>query len=247
MKSLYQQMIIDHSKHPCGFHQAPKGVCENANNPMCGDEINLCVRLEGNKITAIEYNASGCSISIAAASILSSVMTGKTVDEFSLVMTQYIAMLYGNDYKDLPQKLEVLSGVSQFPMRVKCASFVWHAAKSAIIKAMPPIELTEQVLQYWQSLVEEVNGLGIQLQFKQIGCMGWQFIPEVISEIDQSLACYDISGLKVLIDKKLISQIQGTRIDYVKVDNLGQSKVVYYHPKAKQHCGCGESFFIGEE
>ena len=247
MKSLYQQMIIDHSKHPCGFCQSPQGVCEQANNPMCGDEINLCVKLEGKKISAIEYNANGCSISIASASILSSVMTGKTVDEFAEVMTQYIAMLHGEAYQGLPSKLEVLSGVSQFPMRVKCASFAWHAAKSAIKNAMPPIELSEHVKKYWQSLVAETNGLGIHLQFKQIGCMGWQFIPQGVHALDNDLICYEISGLKVLIDEKNIDIIKDTRIDYVKVDNLGQSKVVYHHPKAQQHCGCGESFFMGEE
>lgn len=247
MKNIYQQMIIDHSKSPYGFKDEPVGCCESAHNPMCGDKVNFCVTLAGDKIQSIEYNASGCSISIAAASILTTVMQGQQVEYFYSVMDQYLLMLQGTPSDNVPKKLQSLSGVSQYPMRVKCASFAWHAAKAAIAKAKKPLVLTEALEHYWQGLVAEHNGLGIHLAFKQIGCMGWQFVPTVLKEEDSSLSRFDYDQVALYIDPDIIPNIKGTLADYQSSDQLGQSKVVFSHPDAQTHCGCGESFFMEEK
>lgn len=239
-QALYQQMIIDHSKHPCGFTKSPCGCCESAKNPMCGDTINLCVKRDGDIITDIQFDASGCSISIAAASVLVNTMKGKTVAQFQRTMTQYLRMLKGESYQDLPTKLASFSGVCKYPMRVKCASFAWHACAEALEKAKP-IQLSKAVIDYWLKCVNQSQGVGILLDFKQVGCMGWQFLPKVISEECETF--YEFDGLKVFLDNDLLPQIKGTKIDY-EINDLGEGKVVYQHPDAKLHCGCGESFFM---
>jgi nitrogen fixation protein NifU and related proteins len=241
---LYQQMIIDHSKNPCGFKELPGGCCESAHNPMCGDKINLCVTLECDRIDNIEFNASGCSISIAAASILVAVMKGVDIQTFHTIMTEYLKMLRGDAYQALPKKLEVFSGVCQYPMRVKCASFVWHAAKAAIEKAQAPLAISDNAQGYWKDLVEDQKGVGISLQFKQIGCMGWQFVPSVVSEIPTGMKVLSFNKVELYIDPSIAASIQGTEIDYISEGGMGQSKIVFSHPKAKTHCGCGESFFM---
>ena len=242
-QSLYQQMIIDHSKSPCGFNERPEGCCEQAHNPMCGDEIELCVTLNDDIIEDIQFNAKGCSISIAAASILVNVIKGQKVSYFHQAMDDYLSVLYGEE-RSLPNKLSALSGVSKYPMRVKCASFAWHAAKAAIQQANLPIQLSAAVQKYWQSLVTSQQGIGIHLQFKQIGCMGWQFVPTVIDKSQADLVLLDYTSLNVWIDPNIIAQVKGTTVDLSAADDLGQAKVIFNHPKAQEHCGCGESFFM---
>ena len=95
------------------------------------------------------YRASGCSISVASASVLVSVIKNTPVADFEETMRSYLNMLKGNEYQQLPKKLEVFSGVCQYPMRVKCASFSWHAAKSALAQAQQPIILSKSAKDYW--------------------------------------------------------------------------------------------------
>ncbi len=242
---LYQQMIIDHSKDPKGFCKAPKGSCVSAKNPMCGDEIQFCCEVDDGVISNMEYYANGCSISIAAASILVSVMRGKKVDEFEHVMDNYLRMLKGKTYEINDKKLEVFSGVCQYPMRVKCASFAWHAAKEALVQSQYPIIISNSAKKYWHSLVAAEKALGVLLAFKQIGCMGWQFVPSVVTDQPKGSRCMIFDTLRVFIPESVIESIKGTHIDYSQDESLlGEGKITFNHPKAQAHCGCGESFFM---
>lgn len=243
---LYQQMILDHSKNPCGKTDNPKGDCCKANNPSCGDKIHMCVTLKDGIIEEMSYDVSGCSISIAAASVLVATMKGQSVETFHEVMGQYLKVLKDGSDVDIPAKLQVFSGVSQYPMRVKCATFVWHAAKEAIQIASYPIQMTQAARDFWHSLVMAQQGQGIHLVFKQVGCMGWQFIPSVVTQAPEGGQIMRFGRLVVFMLPEDIKLVEGTKIDYMQHDDLGQSKVVYQHPNATLHCGCGESFFMGE-
>ncbi|MEC7030331.1 MAG: SUF system NifU family Fe-S cluster assembly protein [Pseudomonadota bacterium] len=240
---LYQQMIIDHSKNPKGFCKNPQGSCEHGTNPMCGDEIQFCCEVQDGVITKMEYHASGCSISVAAASVLVATMSNMPVAEFDTAMTNYLSMLQGKDYETLPKKLEVFSGVCQYPMRVKCASFAWHAAKAAIKQAQHPIVISEEAKNYWQALVAKEQAQGVLLDFKKIGCMGWQFVPSLIHETPKDCQQLSYSSLEVFIPLSVIDTIRGTTVSF-EPTTMGEGKVTFNHPDAQAHCGCGESFFL---
>lgn len=240
---LYQQMILDHSKHPKGFCEDPQGSCEQGRNPMCGDEIQFCCEVTDGIITNMTYRASGCSISVASASVLVSVIKSTPAANFDHVMQNYLNMLKGNDYQQLPKKLEVFSGVCQYPMRVKCASFSWHAAKSALAQAQQPIILSKSAKDYWLSLVAAENASGILLTFKQVGCMGWQFVPSVETKQPKDSISLQYGALLVYVPHEVLQTIKGTKVDF-EMSSMGEGKVIFNHPKAQEHCGCGESFLM---
>lgn len=136
LKDLYQEVILDHNKNPQNFFKL-----ENANrhaegyNPLCGDHLTVYLKLEGNKIQEISFEGSGCAISKASGSMMTSNTKGKTVDEINQLFEKFHTMLTGEPNAPLPEgldKLEVFSGVCEFPSRVKCATLAWHTLKSAL-------------------------------------------------------------------------------------------------------------------
>jgi len=137
LSDLYQQVILDHNKKPRNFRKL-----ENATrtvegiNPLCGDQLTLYVDLDGDRITDISFQGSGCAISRASASIMTDSLKGKTTTEAETLFQGVHKMLTsdtddGVDTDDLG-KLAVLSGVREFPTRVKCASLSWHALRKAL-------------------------------------------------------------------------------------------------------------------
>lgn len=239
---LYQHMILDHSKSPKGFCQDPKGQCEDAHNPLCGDKVKLCLTVQGGKIQDICFWGEGCSLSMASASLLVDVCKGMTVPEFKTVQAEFLKQLRGES-SDLPIKLQIFSGVLNYPMRVKCVTMAWHAGLEALEKS---VDISGSCIEYWSKLVSSQGGRGIQLGFKQLGCYGWQFVPKVESEGIENSVTLEYGNMFVWIEPEAFKKIQGTKIDYVS-DELGQSQVIFQHPKAKQHCGCGESFVLEDE
>ena len=137
LQELYQQVILDHNKHPRNY-----GVLENANrtaqghNPLCGDRVQLYLQVEGEVIQDIRFAGSGCAISKASASLMTAELKGKTTAEAAELFKKFQQLLT----RDLAQhidaedfgKLAVFSGVREFPMRIKCASLSWHAMMSAL-------------------------------------------------------------------------------------------------------------------
>lgn len=243
MSTLYQQMIIDHSKNPRGKKEKPQGCCVEGNNPMCGDEVKMCVTLNGDRIEHVEFNGSGCSLSIASASVLCEVSKGLTIKEFDALMTDYLRMAKGEAVGKLPPKLKIFNHVSQYPMRVKCITIAWHACQAALKQKKFPFEISMEAHKYWLGLVHEVSGIGVWIRFEQKGCFGWQFNAEVVKSMPNSTEVFHHNGLQVYLDEQTVPHIQGTKIS-LETLGLNQVKVVYKHPEEKTRCGCGESFVI---
>lgn len=137
LRELYQQVILDHNKSPRNFKKI-----EDANhfaegyNPLCGDKINIYVNLEGDKVKNISFQGSGCAISKASASLMSTIVKGKTLEEAEKIFEEFHHMVTGthDEEVDLGKmgKLAVFAGVKDFPARVKCASLAWHTMIAAL-------------------------------------------------------------------------------------------------------------------
>ena len=132
---LYQEVILDHSKNPQNFGILDQYTCTaEGNNPLCGDSLTVYVNVENNVISDVSYRARGCAISVASASIMSNIIKGKTIEEVDILFDKFHRLCMGEDIEDDDEieTLKVLSGVSKFPTRVKCATMSWHAVKSAL-------------------------------------------------------------------------------------------------------------------
>lgn len=130
---LYQEVILDHSKNPQNFGILNQYTCTaEGNNPLCGDSLTVYVNIENNVISDVSYRARGCAISVASASIMSNIIKGKTIEEVDILFDKFHRLCMGEDIEDDEMEtLQVLSGVSKFPTRVKCATMSWHAIKEA--------------------------------------------------------------------------------------------------------------------
>ncbi len=130
---LYQEIILDHYKKPRNAGRLEQPTCSAAgDNPLCGDKISITVKKTGDRIEDIRWNGAGCAISTASASLMSDAVKGKTLREFEGLFDRFHAMVTGTGGSDGLDKLEVFSGVSEFPVRVKCASLAWHTLKAAL-------------------------------------------------------------------------------------------------------------------
>ena len=137
LRELYQQVILDHNKSPRNFKKL-----ETANktaegyNPLCGDKVNIYLEVENDVIRDISFIGSGCAISKASASIMSTIIKGKTIDEAERLFGKFHDLITGkldeNASIEELGKLAVLGGVKEFPMRVKCASLAWHTMLTAL-------------------------------------------------------------------------------------------------------------------
>ena len=141
LKQLYQDIILEHGKNPRNL-----GRCEGYNheakgyNPLCGDKIHVYLKLDnGKKVESLTFEGEGCAISLASASIMTELVKGKSFEEAKEIMDAFINMIKNTSEiesnhldEDQKTKLMSLSGVKQFPMRVKCATLSWHTLNSAI-------------------------------------------------------------------------------------------------------------------
>ena len=135
LSDLYQEVILDHNKRPRNFHalDQPSHSAEGY-NPLCGDRLHLFVKIEGDVITDVGFQGSGCAISKASASLMTDAIKGRTVDEARALFGRFHRMVTtppDRPVEDLG-KLSVLAGVREFPVRVKCASLAWHTLKAAL-------------------------------------------------------------------------------------------------------------------
>ena len=135
LQELYQSVILDHNRKPRNFGELP-GANRQADgkNPLCGDEVHVALVLEGDTITDVKFTGHGCAISKASASLMTATVKGKSRAEAEALFERFHALVLGKDAEggqDLGQ-LVVFSGVSRFPVRVKCASLAWHTLKAAL-------------------------------------------------------------------------------------------------------------------
>jgi nitrogen fixation NifU-like protein len=136
LQDLYQELIVDHNRHPRNRRKIEHADRHAAGyNPLCGDRVTVYVTLDGDVIKDVAFEGKGCAISTASASLMTESLKGKTVAEANSYYHCFHDLVTGGHDGcgdvDLG-KLEVFSGVSKYPARVKCASLVWHAVKSAL-------------------------------------------------------------------------------------------------------------------
>lgn len=140
LRSLYDEIIVDHNRNPRNFKVvAPATATVEGDNPLCGDQISLTVRLEGDRVADIGFvtpHGRGCAISKASASLMTGAVKGKTVAEAERLFQAFHAMITSDatapvDITSLG-KLAALVGVRQFPSRTKCASLAWHTLHAAL-------------------------------------------------------------------------------------------------------------------
>ena len=141
LKELYQEIILDHGKNPRNlrktenFNKDAKG-----HNPLCGDKVHIYLKLnENKKVEDISFEGEGCAISMASASIMTDLLRGKEEKDVKEIVNDFLEMIKEKDEiktnllkDDEKTKLMCLSGVKQYPMRVKCATLSWHTLTSAI-------------------------------------------------------------------------------------------------------------------
>jgi len=133
LEDLYQEVILDHSKRPRNFHQmtdATRNV--EGYNPLCGDKLKLFLKMDGEKVADISFVGAGCAISTASASLMTELVKGKSREEAVAMMQRFHDLLTTEKHPADMGKLEVFSGVREFPARVKCATLAWHTLKSAL-------------------------------------------------------------------------------------------------------------------
>ncbi|HWI61424.1 MAG TPA: SUF system NifU family Fe-S cluster assembly protein [Symbiobacteriaceae bacterium] len=136
LNTLYQQVILDHYKKPRnkGEQLVDATMRKHLHNPTCGDDLEVSISLDADgKIDDVKWNGRGCSISMSSASMMSVALRGKTLDEAQAMMTSFYGMMKGEEgsYKSLGE-LQALSGVSKFPVRIKCATLAWHCLEEGM-------------------------------------------------------------------------------------------------------------------
>ena len=148
LKELYQEIILDHGKNPRNlrktenFNKDAKG-----HNPLCGDKVHIYLKLnENKKVEDISFEGEGCAISMASASIMTDLVKGKEENDVKEIVNDFLEMIKQKDKietkllkEDEKTKLMCLSGVKQYPMRVKCATLSWHTLTSAIDRSQNEI------------------------------------------------------------------------------------------------------------
>lgn len=136
LRELYQQVILDHNRSPRNYKELQEATATvEGYNPLCGDHYTIYLQLDGDVIRDVGFTGSGCAISKASASVMSSTVKGKTSAEADQLFDKFHKLVTGNagelDAADLG-RLAAFSGVSEFPARVKCATLAWHTLRSAL-------------------------------------------------------------------------------------------------------------------
>lgn len=136
LRELYQQVILDHNRNPRNFKELPGATRKvEGFNPLCGDHYTVFLNLDGDVIKEVSFTGSGCAISKASASVMSSTVKGKSTEEANRLFDTFHSLVTGDrstvDAGELG-RLAAFSGVSEFPARVKCATLAWHTLRTAL-------------------------------------------------------------------------------------------------------------------
>ncbi|MDA2937201.1 SUF system NifU family Fe-S cluster assembly protein [Acidobacteria bacterium AH-259-A15] len=144
LDDLYQEIILDHSKKPRNFKELSDANHKaDGYNPLCGDKVSVYLKLEDGFVEDISFMGSGCAISTASASLMTETLKGKSLGEVETLFKNFHNLVTGKSSASTElAKLAVFHGVSQFPVRVKCATLVWHTLQAAI-KSKPETVSTE--------------------------------------------------------------------------------------------------------
>jgi nitrogen fixation NifU-like protein len=142
LDDLYQEVILDHYRRPRN-HRPLAGAdgCAEGHNPLCGDHVTVFVRLAGDRVQEATFVGGGCAISTASASLMTEALRGKTLEEAKALFRKFHGLITGQAEAGGPAlgKLEVFSGVCQYPARVKCATLAWHTLDAALDRRGAPV------------------------------------------------------------------------------------------------------------
>ena len=141
LRELYQEVVLDHSKSPRNFHAiADASADAEGFNPLCGDQVHVYVALEGDELKDVAFIGNGCAISKASASMMTQAVKGRSKAETLALFERFHRLVTGGgEDPEALGKLVVFAGVSEFPVRVKCASLAWHTLKAALEGARAPV------------------------------------------------------------------------------------------------------------
>lgn len=134
LRELYQEVILDHSRKPRNFRKIEDANRRAVgNNPLCGDRVTVYVRLVDGKLADVSFEGDGCAISKSSASMMTDAVKGKSEEQVESLFEKFHKMVTGESVDESTLgKLAVFAGVSQFPVRVKCASLGWHTLHAAL-------------------------------------------------------------------------------------------------------------------
>jgi nitrogen fixation NifU-like protein len=140
LRELYQDIILDHGRHPRNFHaMAEPSHFAHGHNPLCGDKVTVYLQLAGERIEDVSFEGRGCAISTTSASLMTEILKGKTLKDAEILFGAFHANVTGGapvavppELEDDSERLDLLTGVKTFPARVKCATLAWHAFEAAV-------------------------------------------------------------------------------------------------------------------
>ncbi len=147
LRELYEEVILEHNRHPRHFPENPPGSNHHAHgyNPLCDDEITVHLKVADGYIAEAGFEGAGCAVAMASASMMTEAIQGKTLAEVDRLFDRVHAMLAEDGPADAVGKLKVLSGVREFPMRVKCATLAWHTLRAALDNRSETVTTEEAV------------------------------------------------------------------------------------------------------
>jgi nitrogen fixation NifU-like protein len=133
LRDLYQEVILEHSRHPRNYRAIESASHKvEGFNPLCGDRFTIYLDLQDGSIRDVSFQGSGCAISKASASMMTQTLKGKSAGEAEELFTKFHDLVTGHGSTEDLGKLAVFAGVSEFPVRVKCATLSWHALRAAL-------------------------------------------------------------------------------------------------------------------
>lgn len=143
LRELYQEVIVDHSKHPRNFGLLPDANhIKDGFNPLCGDKLTISLYEKNGIVEKLHFEGSGCAISVASASLMTEALQGKSVNEIDAIFNDFhhlVTVGHNEELENKLGKLAVLAGVAEYPARVKCATLAWHTVKAAIADDPQPV------------------------------------------------------------------------------------------------------------
>ncbi|MBI3899602.1 MAG: SUF system NifU family Fe-S cluster assembly protein [Gammaproteobacteria bacterium] len=141
LRALYEEVILDHNRRPRNFKKKPQGTNRHAlgYNPLCGDQLQLDLRVQDGVIQDVGFEGTGCAISTASASLMTESIKGKTVEQAETLFRDMLDLLTQHGEPTEIGKLRVLAGVREYPARVKCATLPWHTLRAALDNAVDAV------------------------------------------------------------------------------------------------------------
>ena len=224
LRELYQEVILDHGRRPRNHRRLPAANrCAEGHNPLCGDKLDLFLLVEDGVIVDVSFEGDGCAISMASTSVMTEILRGKTEAQAEAVFRDFQGMTTGEaDEETVARlgKLAVFSGVSGYPLRVKCATLPWHTLQSALDLEAPDNVRTETLREAIVAAIKTVFDPEIPVDIYELGLIyGVDVSPEGAVHIEMTLTspgCPVAEWLPVEVERT-VSAVDGVQACVVDV------------------------------